>query len=265
MKRTLIAAAMALATVNAHALGHLASIDVYDRALQRNLPVYWHQGKHYIAGEPGHEYQIRARSQAGQDVLAVVSVDGVNVVTGETANTQQGGYVIDAWQALDIAGWRTKIDRTAAFYFTTLADSYATRTGRPNNVGVIGVAMYRRKAEPIYYAPPSVSVAPQSFDEGRIDSSAAAPAASARAEKKSISERDKAQNRIGTGYGRQEHSPARYTSFERATSYPEETVTLHYDSYANLVARGVIREPLWRNPWQEPRAFPGPFVPDPPR
>ena len=273
MKRTLIAIAIALTVSNASALGHLASIDVYDRALQRNLPVYWHHGKHYIAGEPGHEYQIRARSHAGQDVLAVVSVDGVNIVTGETANTQQGGYVVDAWQALDIAGWRKNLDRTAAFYFTSLGDSYAARTGRPNNVGVIGVAMYRRKAEPIYYAPPPVSVAPQSFNEGRADSSAAAPTAPARAEEKSIGERGMARDRIGTGHGRQEHSPARYTSFERATSYPEETVTLYYDSYANLVARGVIREPWWqdpwRNPWQDqrhdPRAFPGPFVPDPPR
>ena len=47
--------------------------------------------------------------------------------------------------------------------------------------------------------------------------------------------------------------------FERATSAPAEVITLYYDSYRNLVARGVIREtpvaPL-------PRPFPG-FVPDP--
>jgi hypothetical protein len=41
---------------------------------------------------------------------------------------------------------------------------------------------------------------------------------------------------------------------------PAETVVLYYDSYANLVARGVIRESVPVVPL--PRPFPG-FVPDP--
>jgi hypothetical protein len=68
-------------------------------------------------------------------------------------------------------------------------------------------------------------------------------------------------DRLGTGHGRSETSPARYTSFERATSQPEEVVSIYYDSYANLVARGVIPSHTWR----EPQAFPDRFVPDPPR
>src|SRR5580765_1806870 len=105
MKPKLIAIALALLSSNALAIGHLSSIDVYDRVEQRNLPVYWHQGKAYVVGSPGNEYRISVRNQAGQDVLAVVSVDGVNVVSGETASTQQGGYVVDAWQGVDIGGW----------------------------------------------------------------------------------------------------------------------------------------------------------------
>jgi len=49
-------------------------------------------------------------------------------------------------------------------------------------------------------------------------------------------------------------------AFERATVMPVETVTLYYDSYQNLLARGVIREPVPMAPL--PRPFPG-FVPDP--
>ncbi len=66
--------------------------------------------------------------------------------------------------------------------------------------------------------------------------------------------------RLGTGHGRNESSPARYTHFERASSTPAEVVSIYYDSRANLIARGVIRE----TPWREPQAFPGPFVRDPP-
>ena len=49
-------------------------------------------------------------------------------------------------------------------------------------------------------------------------------------------------------------------SFERATSVPAEIITVYYDSHANLVARGIIREPVHVAP--TPRPFPG-FVPDP--
>jgi hypothetical protein len=36
-------------------------------------------------------------------------------------------------------------------------------------------------------------------------------------------------------------------------------VVIHYDTYANLVAQGVIRAPRFA----QPRPFPGQFVPDP--
>ena len=68
--------------------------------------------------------------------------------------------------------------------------------------------------------------------------------------------------RLGTGHGRREHSPVSVTDFERATSAPAEVIAIHYDSFRNLVAMGVIPvEPVAVNP------FPGTpgFVPDPPR
>ena len=71
----------------------------------------------------------------------------------------------------------------------------------------------------------------------------------------------KAEQGIGTGHGRNETSYAQYTTFERATSTAEETVTIYYDSYHNLVARGIIPTPHCG----EPQPFPANFVPDPPR
>ena len=50
--------------------------------------------------------------------------------------------------------------------------------------------------------------------------------------------------------------------FERATNVPAETVTILYDSYSNLLARGIIPAPEQpRRPGPNP--FPG-FVSDPP-
>ena len=68
-----------------------------------------------------------------------------------------------------------------------------------------------------------------------------------------------AEKQIGTGHGRSQNAPARHVQFERESDYPVEVIAIHYDTYANLVARGVIREE--RN---LPAPFPGGFVPDPP-
>ena len=228
----------------AWALGGLADLSVYDRTEGKPLRVYWHEGRAYVVGKPGNEYQLALRNRAGEDVLAVVSVDGVNVVSGETAAPSQSGYVLEPSRALEIRGWRKSLAEIAAFYFTALPDSYAARTGRPENVGVVGVAVFRRKASPPP-APLAESAPPAAM---RSRGSGAADVARS------------AQAPLGTGHGRREASQAYYAAFERASSAPAEVVTLYYDSYANLVARGVIRQPAPYAP--PPRPFPG-FVPDP--
>jgi hypothetical protein len=236
-------AVVALATsACAHAHGGMVDLSVYDRTEGRRLQVYWHEGRAWIAGRPGNEYQVALRSRQSQDVLAVVSVDGVNVVTGQTAEPSQSGYVLSPRGGLDILGWRKSLSQTAAFYFTALPDSYAARTGRPDDVGVIGVALFRRKQPP----QPLSQVAPAARAEASADAASGS--------------RAKEGERIGTGHGRQEHSPAVHVTFERATSTPAEVITLYYDSHANLLARGVIRDPVRVAP--QPRPFPG-FVPDP--
>lgn len=233
----LLAAALALCAASpALAVGSLAEVSVYDRSDGRRLPVYWHHGQAYVVGRPGNEYRIEVRNRAGADVLAVMSVDGVNVITGQSAHPQQSGYVLAPRRRLEVKGWRKSLARTAAFYFTELDDSYAARTGRPENVGVIGVALFRKKPEP---PPPFSGIAP-------------AP----RAEARSSREAADAAQALGTGHGRIETSYARHVPFERATATPAEVVTIRYDSYRNLVAMGVIRAAHPR-----PLAFPG-FVPD---
>src|SRR5205809_7354400 len=126
----------------------LVSVDVYDRTEGTSLVVYPKDGRRYIVGTPGHEYAVRIRNNSGERVLAVTSVDGVNVVSGETASPEQSGYVIDPYGSVEIAGWRKSFERTAAFFFTDLGNSYAARTGRPGNVGVVGVAVFTEKEPP---------------------------------------------------------------------------------------------------------------------
>jgi len=231
----LAGAALALVlSTQALAVGRMADVNVIDRSNGRRMAVHWHGGQAYVVGKPGGEYRLEVRNRDGGDLLAVMSVDGVNVITGESAHPAQSGYVIGPRGRLAVDGWRKSLERTAAFYFTELGDSYAARTGRPENVGVIGVALFRRKAEP----------PPQPFS-----GIASEPRAAAR-------DSAKAEESLGTGHGRSETSYARHVTFERATHQPAETITIRYDSYRNLVALGVIRETP-----RHPRPFPG-FVPD---
>jgi len=233
-------------STQAGAHGSQVDLSVYDRTAGKRLPVLWHGGRAYVVGNPGNEYQVTVRNRLREEVLAVVSVDGVNVVSGETAAPGQTGYVLSPMQSYSILGWRKSLAETAAFYFTSLPDSYAARTGRPDNVGVIGVAIFRKKQPP---QPIAGAAAPE---PARREAERQAP--------RSMRDAAAESARIGTGHGRREASYAENVEFERATPAPAETVTVYYDSYANLVARGVIREPVPLAPL--PRPFPG-FVPDP--
>lgn len=222
----------------------LVHVDVMDRQTGQRLPVYYHHGKRYVVGVPGHKYAVTLRNRAGGRVLAVTSVDGINVVSGETAHAAQTGYVLEARASAEISGWRKSLDEVAAFYFTALPDSYAARTDRPGNVGVIGVAVFRE------YQPP------------RIGLSKRAPAAESPESTAGAASRDSArEEKLGTGHGERETSRVEYTDFRRATEQPAELIAIYYDSYRNLVARGVIPTKQAREP--HPNPFPGNFVPDP--
>src|SRR5258706_242315 len=70
-----------------------ADVQIIDRTNGEHLPLYWHDGRRYIAGMPGHRYAIEIGNRSGARVLAVVSVDGINAVTGATAAWDQNGYV----------------------------------------------------------------------------------------------------------------------------------------------------------------------------
>ena len=274
-KKIAVAVALCGAAGTAGAVGNIADVTVHDRVENRMLPIYRHEGRYYVVGKPGNEYQVRVRNRAGGDILAVVSVDGVNAVSGETANWSQTGYVLGSGQGYDVRGWRKNLDRIAAFFFTEHQNSYAARTGRPDNVGVIGVAVFRKKAEPearIDQSPPrelpssgardDISNAPSaesSYGSGPGSARSAESSADSMAGARRQPPAQLRSPSLGTGHGRIETSQVTYTSFERATASPEEVVVIRYDTYANLVALGVIRAPRLASP----TPFPGQFVPDP--
>jgi hypothetical protein len=269
-------------------IGSLADVAIIDRDSGTTLNPHYYRGEYWVAGRPGARYSIEIRNRLGERLLAVTSVDGVNVVSGATAGWDQTGYVFGARERYQITGWRKSDAEVAAFTFTDSANSYAERTGRPANVGVIGVAIFReRQAEAAYVAPPAPSAAESTVRNAmdaaaRLESmagSAAGARAGAPAERAANSPPSSAPSfaavsppgappapKLGTGHGEREYSYVNRTEFSRMQSQPNEVIRIHYDSMENLLAMGIIKRPRPVPPVANP--FPGSpteqFVPDPP-
>lgn len=278
-RRTLLASTLATTLLAAcagpsQAAGRSVDVEIVDRDTGQVLPVWWHHGRQYVAGRPGARYAIRLTNRTGGRVMLVTAVDGINVVTGRTASWGQTGYVFAPWQSWDLTGWRKSDREVAAFEFTALPDSYAARTGRPLDVGVIGVAVFRERPAPVVIAPTpepyerdverrSEAAGPSGAAGATAAAPSAAPAAADSARSKSLAEADR--SRLGTGHGAREVSEVSRTEFERASSTPVEIVSIQYDRYENLVAAGIIPADRYAS---RPRPFPGSrdeaYVADPP-
>ncbi|MCA3213781.1 MAG: hypothetical protein ING50_16620 [Burkholderiales bacterium] len=286
------AALLAAGTSRAHGpvrlplYGPLVQVSIINRTRGERLPSYPHGGRDYVIGTPGDRYAIELANRTAARVLAVVSVDGINAVTGETALWAQvgtqAGYVFAPWQRWQITGWRKSHTQVAAFEFTSLSRSYAARTGRPMDVGVIGVALFRERVHAQIIQPharpqwePS-GARSESADRAQAESPAAAqsPAASAPAgdahalgsRPSAPHGRDRSNERLGTGHGAAEYSRVTDTEFERASALPDDVITLYYDRRENLIAAGVLPpEVVVPSPHRVPQPFPGRggFVPDP--
>jgi hypothetical protein len=254
-RRALLALALLLATTaaSAQARWHYSNDRVEMRILDRDaydeLPQYAYRGQAWVPGAPGHRYAVQLVNRSPARVLVVLSVDGVNAVTGQTASANQAGYVLEPYATTEVAGWRKSMRDVAQFYFSDIGDSYAARTGRANNVGVIGIAVFdeaRRIPMPRVYMP----------ERRAADASAPAaapPMAQSRAQE------------LGTGHGEREYAPVSRTGFLRASGTPVQVTEIRYDDAYALAQRGIGPTRYGRRDRGEPRAFPGGFVPDPPR
>lgn len=248
----------------------LVGLEVVERDNATVLPQYLHRGQAWVPGTPGQRYALRLHNRGPRRVLAVVSVDGINVVDGRTAGPRQAGYVLGPWETLEIDGWRKSLDAVAGFVFVDPAASYAARTGRPANVGTIGIAVFRERRDvPRPYGPARIGGADTEAAAGPATHDAApAPAAAAayarRAPAPGEGRHTGDHSHLGTGHGRIERAPAFHTRFLRQDR-PAQVTELRYDTRSALLARGIHIDPLPSWHGHRPRAFPGSgFVPDPP-
>lgn len=120
----------------------------------RVLKSYYHEGQTYVEAPPTGDYTIRLTNSSTKRRKAIVSVDGINVIDGETAGKRADGkwgpgYVLRARETINIPGWRRDNDKVARFTFEAQENSYSNQVGKgTSNTGVIGVAVFDEKEQP---------------------------------------------------------------------------------------------------------------------
>jgi hypothetical protein len=223
-------------------------------------------GRYYVEARKGCRYAVSVANRTAERVGVVLTVDGLNAISGERDEGRGRMYVLDPWQSTTVRGWRTSLQEVRQFTFVDERASYAARSSKANEkMGWIEVAAYRERRPYVRWAPRrerpespepieskdgdargNTAPAERSAHDG---AAAAAPAPSAEAQARSYP---------GTGWGERTHDPVVLVSFDPETE-PGERVTLRYEYRPALVALGVLPRsvPPRDRLWERDRAEPG--------
>lgn len=109
------------------------------------LPVYHHQGRHYVEAILGKSYEILLTAPIYNRYCAVLSVDGLSVMTGRRATLDDAGYIVGGSasnSAIKVPGFRLNDSEVARFVFGLPDQSYAALMDSPANIGIIGAVFY---------------------------------------------------------------------------------------------------------------------------
>lgn len=110
------------------------------------LSAYQSGGSLICIGEDGQRYSVEVENLSNHRLEFVVTVDGLDVLTGQAGSLSRRGYVLDPGERREIKGWRTSVNEVATFKFGSVADGYANqKTGDARNVGVIGAAVFAER------------------------------------------------------------------------------------------------------------------------
>lgn len=235
------------------------SVDVGGRSADL-YPAPDGSGRYYLEACEGSSYVLRLANRSAERLGVVVTVDGLNAISGARHRGQGRMYVLDPGQRTTVRGWRTSLQDVRRFTFVDEKSSYAARSGQANSrMGWIELEVFREKRRPVRRqwsedrvdrpsgrsgeseAPSSRAESPPRASEPTAD----AAEAEARPQAKSQAGA-RARSYPGTGWGSRAHDPVVLVNFEPEPS-PAQRTTLRYEYRGALVALGVLPSPPHRD------------------
>jgi hypothetical protein len=226
-------------------------------------------GRFYLEAREGERYTVRIGNRTHERLGVVLTVDGLNAISGGLDRGVGRMYVLNAWDSASIKGWRTSLDDIRRFTFVDERASYAARSGKANSkMGWIEVAVYRERPRPWVYQPGPVYRTDPYEESGARDRAAEGSADAGHEQDSSEADRAAKTGRAdgrdhpsaraeappstvppaggypGTGWGAREDDRAMLVDFEPQPS-PSERVTLRYEYAPALRALGILPAPWW--------------------
>jgi hypothetical protein len=216
-------------------------------------------GRYYLEAWRGARYVVRLANRTGERLGVLLTVDGLNAISGERAPTGRPPgrmYVLYPWDETVVQGWRTSLEDVRQFTFVDEERSYASRSGKASGrLGWIEVEVYRERRSvarpwpywPAPYSPPYSEDAPR--EEGRRDEPEMKDDNDAKARDGIVGRGTapppaSAPSYPGTGWGPRAEDPVRVVSFDPEGA-PAERVTLRYEYAAALRALGILPRSWW--------------------
>jgi hypothetical protein len=112
----------------------------------RPIKEYSHKGLTLIESRHGTNYTVKIKNDNSFKVMAVLSIDGLDVLTGKPAENSKKGYIVDSYSTTEIKGYRINETESASFIFTKKDKAYVTQvTDNARNTGVIGIRIFKEK------------------------------------------------------------------------------------------------------------------------
>lgn len=226
----------------------------------RPIPVYHdNEGRAWIEARENTRFELKVENDGYSRFLAVVSVDGLNVINAKHEDPKEApGYIVNSKSSISIPGWLIDENQTREFVFSKRGTAYANKIGTDtSNIGVIGCAIfneqystitwysndnfgYNKKWDEItyrdfnpYYTTSGVSNTDYTVFNSSVSDSNTLKATS-----------------LGVGSGDKVDFSTTTSTFTRIEK-PAGIVEIYYDDRQGLLDRGIIldKKPL-------PRAFP---------
>jgi hypothetical protein len=227
-------------------------------------------GRYYLEAREGAPYLVRLSNRTSERLGVVLTVDGLNAISGERDHGRGRMYVLDPWRQATVRGWRTSLQEVRRFTFVDEKSSYAARSGKANSrMGWIEVSVFRERTRwtRTWERDDATGRAGEPAEGSARAESAPAPSAdAAESEARPLGKSQAGARRRsypGTGWGSRAHDPVVVVDFQPQRS-PAERTTLRYEYRGALVDLGVLPSPHARHDrlHQRDRGEPG-FAPPP--